>query len=422
LAPQTAYPPRGIAGIRLTDANDRLWAAKDVTITNLALEGSYRGSVPCRNDLVCASAVVLSGTPTSRVSDVTISHVLFSGWAGLDIRIGNRIFPPSNIVITKNIFKECVTQCIESTGFRNNVEISDDQFLGWGVKCPANCDAIFMYPNLPKVPAYDQRNLKITGNTFMNLDHATKFATELFGGSDAGARFTDVTYTNNVHDDLDTKGGGSGFSATIFNGVVSKNVWKNGCGSQRCGLELAASGVTVSDNEIYNGTISLGGKNDPSQLFTASNDNVTGNRVTISTHNGKGIKVASVSNVVISGNNISTEGSYASCNGIMVGMRDGSFGTVNNVHVEQNTLVGGSGPHHPSCSGIRIANSPQHPGSAIVVAHNTLENFNDGVFDSQDDSSLRDITVDTNLFINTTRPIHLKAPGARMEISGNISR
>jgi hypothetical protein len=356
------------------------------------------------------------------VSDVTISHVLFSGWAGLDIRIGNRTFPPSNIVITKNIFKECVTQCIESTGFRNNVEISDNQFLGWGVKCPANCDAIFMYPNLPKVPAYDQRNLKITGNTFMNLDHATKFATELFGGSNAGARFTNVTYTNNVHDDLDTKGGGSGFSATIFNGVVSKNVWKNGCGSQRCGLELAASGVTVSDNEIHNGTISIGGKDDSGQLFTASKDNVTGNKITISAHNGKGIKVASVSDIVISGNNVSMEGSYASCNGIIVGISGGSFGTVKDVRVEENMLVGGSGPHHPSCSGIRLANSPRHPGSAIVVAHNTLENFNDGVFDSQDDSSLRDITVDTNLFINTTRPIHLEALGARMEISGNVSR
>lgn len=421
LAPQQSYPARGLAGIRLSDANDRLWAASSVSIANLALDGNYMASTACSNGLQCAVAIFMPGTANSAVSNVTISRVFFTGWRGANVKFGNFNNPPSNIKIAESTFKDCVTQCIESTGFRSDIEILNNQFLGWGIECPKNCDAIFMYPNLPKDIAYDQHNLTITGNTFLNTYHATKFATELFGGSDAGARFTNVTYANNTHDNFNSPGGGSGFSATILGGLVTKNIWKNGCGNQRCGIELSASNVTVSDNNIQNGTISIGGNDDAGQVFTAVHDTVSHNTITIAAQDGKGIKVASVSGAVVTGNIISTDGSSGSCEAIIVGIRGTSFGTVQDARVEGNMLDGSSTSQPSVCSAVRIANSPAHPGSAIAVDRNTIKRFGIGVYDSQNDSSLKDIAVRGNVFTKTTERIHLDTPGAVIERHGNVS-
>jgi hypothetical protein len=418
LAPQQTYPPRGIAGIRLADQNDKLWTASAVSIRSVTLDGNYSSSPACRNGLQCAVGILIGSSDSSTSSGIEISNVMFSGWRGANVKFGNYRHPPAEIRILHNTFKDCVSQCIESTGFSRSVEITDNKFLGWGMQCTADCDAIFMYPNLPKTTDFDQHGLKIVGNTFTNAYRATKFATELFGGADYGQRFTDVNYTDNVHDDLHASGGGSGFSATILNGLVSRNVWRNGCGGQRCGIELTGTNVVVSQNQIDNGTITIGGIDEPDKPFTASNDVVDQNTISIAAQNAKAIIVGSGSDIKVTRNTISLGGSSGSCDGISVGIRGGRFGTATRVFIQGNQLEGHSSSVSP-CTGIRIANSPDHPGAGIVVEQNTIARFARGIFDSQNDSSLKDISLNGNIFSQTPQSISLNVVGAVVKQQGN---
>jgi hypothetical protein len=418
LAPQQSYPARGIAGIRLTDQNDKLWAASSVWVKNVVLDGNYRLLRECPNELQCAVGVMIGGSGTSASSEIQISDVVFSGWRGVNVRFGHYSHPPAEIKIVRNTFKDCVSQCIESTGFSTNVEITENKFLGWGMQCPANCDAIFMYPNLPRSIAFDQRGLKIVGNTFTNVYRATKFATELFGGSDSGQRFTDVNYTGNVHDNRHAGGGGSGFSATILNGVINGNIWSNGCGGQRCGIELTGANVLISQNHIENGTITIGGNDEPDKPFTATNDVVDQNVISIAAQHGKAIIVGSGSGMAATRNTISLNGSSGSCDAIIVGIRGGRFGTATTVSIKGNHLEGDSSSSSP-CTGIRIANSPEHPGSGLVVEDNTFARFSHGIYDSQKDSSLKDITLKGNIFSQTLQPIDIEVIGAVVKQQNN---
>lgn len=417
LAPQQTYPPRGIAGIRLADQNDKLWTASSVSVRSVVLDGNYSLSPACRNELQCAIGILIGGSGSSASSGIEISNVVFSGWRGVNVRFGNYSQPPAEIKILRNTFKDCVSQCIESTGFSRNVEITENKFLGWGMQCPADCDAIFMYPNLPKTIAFDQHSLKIVGNTFTNVYRAAKFATELYGGSDYGQRFTDVNYTDNVHDDLHGGGGGSGFSSTILNGLVSRNVWRNGCGGQRCGIELTGTNVVVSQNQIENGTITIGGNDEPDEPFTTTNDVVDQNTISIAAQHAKAIIVGSVSGIKVTRNTISLTGSSGSCDAIIVGIR-GRFGTATNVSIQGNHLEGNGSSQSP-CTGIRIANSPDHPGSGIVVEQNTIVRFLHGIYDSQNDSSLKDISINGNIFSQTQQPISLNIIGAVVKQQNN---
>jgi hypothetical protein len=417
LAPQQTYPARGVAGIRLADQNDKLWTASAVSVRNLALDGNSSSSPACRNGLQCAVGILIGSSGSSTSSGIEISNVMFSGWRGANVRFGNYSHPPAEIRILHNTFKDCVSQCVESTGFSRNVEITENKFLGWGMQCPADCDAIFMYPNLPKTSDFDQHGLKIVGNTFTNVYRATKFATELFGGSDQGQRFTDVSYTDNVHDGLRASSGGSGFSATILNGLVSRNVWRNGCGGQRCGIELAGANVVVSQNQIENGTINIGGNDDPDKPFTGTNDVVDQNTISVAAQNAKAIMVSSVSGIKITRNTISLSGSSGSCDAIIIGIR-GRFGAVTNVSILGNRLEGDSRSVSP-CTGIRIANSPDQPGSGIVVEQNTIARFAHGIYDSQNDSSLKDISLNGNIFTQTPQSISLNVVGAVVKQQGN---
>lgn len=420
LAPQRSYPPRGIAGIRLSDQDDKLWSASSVSVRSLVLDGNYSASQTCPNGSQCAFGILIGGSGSPASSGVEISNVAFSGWKGETVKFGNYSQPPSEIKITRNTFKDCVRQCIESTGFSRNVEIAENTFLGWGIECPADCDAIFMYPNLPKTVAFDQHNLRIVGNSFSNVYRATKFATELFGGSDLGQRFTDVTYSDNIHDDLHASGGGSGFSATILNGMVTRNIWRNGCGGQRCGIELSAANVTVSQNQIENGTITIGGNDEPDKPFTGINDVVDQNTISIAAPDAKAIIVGSGSGVRVSRNTISVNGSSGSCEAILVGIRGGRFGTVTNVLMQENQLDGSSGTAASPCTGIRIANSPSHPGSGIVIEGNTITRFAHGIYDSQNDASLKDVVLRENKFSQTQQTISLNTVGAAIKEQNNI--
>src|ERR1700730_5578853 len=130
LAPQQTYPPRGIAGLRLAGQNHKLWTASAVSIRSVALDGNYSSSQACRNGLQCAVGILIGSSDSSTSSGIEISNVLFSGWRGANVKFGNHSQPPSEIKIIHNTFKDCVSQCIESTGFSRDVEITDNKFLG----------------------------------------------------------------------------------------------------------------------------------------------------------------------------------------------------------------------------------------------------------------------------------------------------
>ena len=303
-----------------------------VTIRNCTIDGN--GSNQTSN----SRGIYLHGYTKNIVMDnIAVKHAFSACIDTVDS--GNGAYS-SGFVLHNSTISDCGSHAINMWSM-NDVLISGNTFSNWGQSDPEN-DAIASSAIDTGKGIQPSKNYTIINNTFNNKS-ATKFGIELFPGHPENY-FLNVNISRNTINGGAT--GSAGFSVTIHNGTISRNVFNNPTvlvGKACAGLcELSAANLTVSENIITNGNITLIGDVNDIGGYT-----VVGNTIISNYANTKGIILSnegySVKNVTIARNTIIMPLAYGSCAAIQTGPpfygNDGGS-IVTDVKISHNTMIG----------------------------------------------------------------------------------
>jgi len=253
-------------------------AAHHVTIENGVLDGNAantKAADPCwlAN---CRSAVRLdnNNNGVTAVHDITIEHITFQNWNSAPVLfVGMKSYPlPYNVSILNNKFLDSGGNVIVSSGFDRNIVIRNNYFKSWGTGLKKNHAEPIQTLDYTNYPGTSQFELDISNNIFDNTTippDGFGFVAEISAGG--AGWITGFTFTGNHMNDNGTNYGGE-LSGDFVNATVTGNVWT----TQGLG-EMIGTYMTIGQNSIINGSITIGAPN----YFSSQNNSVIGNVVSI---------------------------------------------------------------------------------------------------------------------------------------------
>jgi hypothetical protein len=335
-----------------TDVVDIARGVSNVAIRNCSIAGNGANQTATSYGIFIGG--LNSNVTIDNVSvDSTHDHGIYQNYANAPT-VYNANFTVRNSSITN-----CGTHCILFDDVRG-VWITNNYLYNWGSRVSTN-DAL-------NANGFNS-NVHITGNTGVTLSSTYFFmesASSYFQNVVDGADISGNTITSAVG----STSVATSFSGYFFNTTFSNNTFANpaagGCGPWS-GFELIGTDVAVIGNHITNGTILVAGN--------SSSDFVISDNVIIDSCPGPGWyaigvgndSTAPIINVNVHDNTIDLTGGGGHSNAISIGTADGDSGSVSNMTVAHNTIIG---------SGIGDQPMIALGGSSGTLSGITVENNN----------------------------------------------
>jgi len=298
--------------------------------------------------------------------DCYISNNEILNAAGIGIQI-TKGATNDNFNIEKNKIRSTVGHSIQLRGFFNS-NICRNNLASWG----SGKNAIELQD--------DHDNIYVCENTITSTG-------DLFGIESAGSA-ADIT-NSRICDNI-MVGEFTGISGKFSDSSVCGNVFTGGQNSHRSGIEMIGVNLIINDNKINGGGIVVASNGANSPSINALNITINGNLI-INYGISGAIKVGAVStatgtptsvDVDIKNNFIDMSqatGSALRC--ILVGDY-GDQSEIDNVNINNNTLIGGS---QASSEAIRL--NPLPSSGTVNIKLNTFKNWNKGIRINNDNLS-----------------------------------
>ena len=238
--------------------------------------------------------------------------------------------------------------------------------------------------------------IEITGNKFINSNG------DLFAVESAGD--TGLVYNSKISNNT-MSGSFNGISGKITNTEISGNVFADGNGNWRSGIEVIGEGNLISNNIIANGAISVASNGDGDGGGAPSaNSNKTlvlNNKVTCSIATGRALLMGAIvsttgtptiHDVEVKNNFFDLSGgSGTGTRALLIGQYT-NVAQLMNVNIQGNTIIGPDGV--ASTEGIRLISLAS--GGVVNIKGNTIKDFGKAV--SIFDDNLSNVNIRMNDF------------------------